>query len=63
MVGFFRAVLQRQAFHRSGAQLLMTHPGVGPVTALGITALFFSDKQLMPEIRAEIDRRDGVVKS
>jgi len=31
-----------QAFHRSGAQLLMTHPGVGPVTALA-TDVFLGD--------------------
>ena len=33
-----------QAEHRSGAQLLMTHPGVGPVTALA-TEVFLGDPQ------------------
>ena len=33
-----------QAEHRSGAQLLMTHPGVGPVTALA-TDVFLGDPQ------------------
>ncbi len=31
-----------QAFHRHGAKLLMTHPGVGPVTALA-TEVFLGD--------------------
>jgi transposase len=33
-----------QAEHRSGEQLLMTHPGVGPVTALA-TEVFLGDPQ------------------
>ena len=31
-----------QALHRPGAKLLMTHPGVGPVTALA-TDVFLGD--------------------
>ena len=33
-----------QAEHRSGAQLLMKHPGVGPATALA-TDVFLGDAQ------------------
>lgn len=34
--------VEEQAWHRSGARLLMTHPGVGPVTALA-TDVFLGD--------------------
>jgi transposase len=38
------AQVAEQAEHRSGARLLMTHPGVGPVTALA-TDVFLGDPQ------------------
>jgi transposase len=40
-----------QAEHRSGAQLLMTHPGVGPVTALA-TDVFLGDPQRFADGKA-----------
>jgi transposase len=40
-----------QAGHRSGARLLMTHPGVGPVTALA-TEVFLGDPQRFADGKA-----------
>jgi transposase len=43
--------VEEQAGHRSGARLLMTHPGVGPVTALA-TEVFLGDPQRFADGKA-----------
>ena len=43
--------VQEQAGHRSGARLLMTHPGVGPITALA-TDVFLGDPTRFPDGKA-----------
>jgi transposase len=45
------AQVAEQAEHRSGAQLLLTHPGVGPVTALA-TDVFLGDPQRFADGKA-----------
>jgi transposase len=40
-----------QASHRSGARLLMTHPGVGPITALA-TDIFLGDAKRFADGKA-----------
>ena len=45
------AQVAEQVEHRSGAQLLMTHPGVGPVTALA-TDVFLGDPQRFADGKA-----------
>ena len=69
------AQVAEQAEHRSGAQLLLTHPGVGPVTALA-TDVFLGDPQrfadgkalasyvgLIPQERSSGRHRGGSEKS
>jgi transposase len=45
------AQVAEQVEHRSGARLLMTHPGVGPVTALA-TDVFLGDPQRFADGKA-----------
>src|SRR5712691_2757503 len=42
LVQFFDLLVREQAVQRPGAQRLLTHPGVGPVTALA-TDVFLGD--------------------